>query len=89
MAKGPEKDDQDLNQENGRQMHYISTFNKEEVMKYYNVLEAKNALSNKRKPRVSLTASFIHEAFPRKLQFYFQILLTSERVRFLQDSNFL
>lgn len=58
-------------------------------MKYYNVLEAKNALSNKRKPRVSLTASFIHEAFPSKLQFYFQILLTSERVRFLQDSNFL
>ena len=44
-------------------MHYISTFNKEEVMKYYNVLEAKNALSNKRKPRVSLSASFIHEAF--------------------------
>ena len=44
-------------------MHYISTFKKEEVMKYYNVLEAKNALSNKRKPRVSLTASFIHEAF--------------------------
>ena len=44
-------------------MHYISTFNKEEVMKYYNILEAKKALSNKRKPRVSLTASFIHEAF--------------------------
>ena len=44
-------------------MHYISTFNKEEVTNYYTVLEAKNALSNKQKPRVLPIASFVNEAF--------------------------
>lgn len=44
-------------------MYYILIFNKEEVMKYYNVLEVKNVLFNKWKLWVLFIVSFIYEVF--------------------------